>query len=378
MLLLLLNKTACQGFADIVIAIDDSSSTQRSTSSGGVEVAPGQFSLAEYYIQNSLLNTDNINIALMAHSFSGRVLSGFSNDSTSLNASLTFTPQYSISNTASGLGTSTDLHLQTGRSGAARFTILLLDSGTSNIFITFAQASRARDNGVYVMPVAFGNDGAPSVSDLELSLLGANNAAFFKVNDDADLIGLVTSITAVVCPGRISTTSAATTSPNTVTPTTTTSVTQNTEMTSTTPSGPAAACSELELINSIAHVRDPSDEAKFIQCFQNVSEITSTSMFCKFGTLWNDDLGTCTEPVDTPTEILTKLWLQKILRICHLDHLSIEDIRRRLNRAIGSLDDLATVIRRRKLKWYGHITRFQGFAKTILQETVQGDIKRKR
>ena len=72
---------ACQGFADIVIAIDDSSSTQRDDGSGGTEVAPGQFDLARYYIQNSLLNTANINIGIVAHSNTARVLAGFSDNS---------------------------------------------------------------------------------------------------------------------------------------------------------------------------------------------------------------------------------------------------------------------------------------------------------
>ncbi|KAK3794873.1 hypothetical protein RRG08_001023 [Elysia crispata] len=259
-----LSAAACQGFADILIAIDDSSSTQRAAPGGGTEVAPGQIELAEYYIQNSLLNTANINIGLIAHSSSSRVLSGFSNDSTALNASLTFTPEYSNSNTGAALSTSTDLHISSGRAGAAKFTILLLNSGTSTPFTTFAQASRARNSGVYVMPVAFGNGGSIPVSNLELGLLGANNAAFLTVMSDADLITLVDSITAVVCPGAITTpfvsttaaqttvsTSVSTDSPTTTTtstiPVSTQSMTISTEAPTTTsgPSGPlsaAAAC----------------------------------------------------------------------------------------------------------------------------------------
>ncbi|GFR73595.1 hypothetical protein ElyMa_002141100 [Elysia marginata] len=128
---------ACQGLANIIIAIDDSSSTQRSTSGGGTEVAPGQFELAEYYIGNSLLNTENINIGLIAHSNTGRVLSGFSTDSTALNASLIFTPEFGDSDTAAALSTTTDLHLASSRPGAAMFTILMLDAGTSNPLGTF-------------------------------------------------------------------------------------------------------------------------------------------------------------------------------------------------------------------------------------------------
>ena len=55
---------------------------------------------------------------------------------------------------------------------------------------------------MYVMPVAFGNGGSIPVSTLELTLLGASNTAFFTVMNDADLVSLVDSITAVVCPGK--------------------------------------------------------------------------------------------------------------------------------------------------------------------------------
>ncbi|KAK2174777.1 hypothetical protein NP493_778g04017 [Ridgeia piscesae] len=41
-------------------------------------------------------------------------------------------------------------------------------------------------------------------------------------------------------------------------------------------------------------------------------------------------------------------------------------------------EDLLTTVKRRKLKWYGHITRSSGFAKTILQGTVQGGRRRGR
>ena len=52
------------------------------------------------------------------------------------------------------------------------------------------------------MPVAFGDGGSIPVSNVELGLLGANTNAFFTVMSDSELIGLVDSITAVICPGR--------------------------------------------------------------------------------------------------------------------------------------------------------------------------------
>ena len=34
--------------------------------------------------------------------------------------------------------------------------------------------------------------------------------------------------------------------------------------------------------------------------------------------------------------------------------------------------DLLTIVKRRKLQWYGHVSRSSGLAKTILQGTVKG------
>ena len=35
-------------------------------------------------------------------------------------------------------------------------------------------------------------------------------------------------------------------------------------------------------------------------------------------------------------------------------------------------DDLLTMIKKLKLRWYGHISRFSGMAKTVMQGTVKG------
>ena len=46
--------------------------------------------------------------------------------------------------------------------------------------------------------------------------------------------------------------------------------------------------------------------------------------------------------------------------------------------AVGVRDDLLTMRKKRKLRWYGHISRSSGMAKTILQGTVQGARRRGR
>ena len=63
---------------------------------------------------------------------------------------------------------------------------------------------------------------------------------------------------------------------------------------------------------------------------------------------------------------------RKILRISYKDHVTIEEVRAKIQRAIGPHEDLLNVVKRRKLKWYGHVPRSSGLAKTILRGTVKG------
>ena len=63
---------------------------------------------------------------------------------------------------------------------------------------------------------------------------------------------------------------------------------------------------------------------------------------------------------------------RKILHISYKDHVTNEDVRAKIQKAIGPHEDLLTVVKRRKLQWYGHVSRSSGLAKTILQGTVKG------
>ena len=44
----------------------------------------------------------------------------------------------------------------------------------------------------------------------------------------------------------------------------------------------------------------------------------------------------------------------------------------KIQQAIRPHEDLLTIVKTRKLKWYGHVSRSSGLAKTILQGTVKG------
>ena len=45
---------------------------------------------------------------------------------------------------------------------------------------------------------------------------------------------------------------------------------------------------------------------------------------------------------------------------------------------IGEYDELLALVKKRKLRWFGHVSRPSGLAKTILQGTVNGKRKRGR
>ena len=63
---------------------------------------------------------------------------------------------------------------------------------------------------------------------------------------------------------------------------------------------------------------------------------------------------------------------RKITRISDKDHVTNEEVRAKIQRAIGPHEDLLTTVKRRKLQWYRHVSRLSGLAKTVLHVTVKG------
>ena len=49
-----------------------------------------------------------------------------------------------------------------------------------------------------------------------------------------------------------------------------------------------------------------------------------------------------------------------------------EEVRAKIQQAIGPHEDLLTIVKRRKLQWYSHVSRSSRLAKIILQGTVKG------
>ena len=79
-----------------------------------------------------------------------------------------------------------------------------------------------------------------------------------------------------------------------------------------------------------------------------------------------------TAEIERRTQALEMRCYRRLLNISYKDHVTNAEVRNRIQNATGVHDDLLTMVKKRKLRWYGHISRSSGKAKTILQGTVKG------
>ncbi|GFN93416.1 endonuclease-reverse transcriptase [Plakobranchus ocellatus] len=82
--------------------------------------------------------------------------------------------------------------------------------------------------------------------------------------------------------------------------------------------------------------------------------------------------------IERRTRAMEMRCYRRLLGISYKDHTTNEEVNRRIENAIGPHVDLLTIVRQRKLKWYGHTTRSSGLAKTIMQGTVNGGRRKGR
>ena len=69
---------------------------------------------------------------------------------------------------------------------------------------------------------------------------------------------------------------------------------------------------------------------------------------------------------------------RRLLGISYTDHITNEEVKRKIRQHLGHYEDLLTTVKKKKLKFYGHTIRSNGLSKTILQGTVPGKRRRGR
>ena len=84
-----------------------------------------------------------------------------------------------------------------------------------------------------------------------------------------------------------------------------------------------------------------------------------------------------TAEIERRIQALDMTCYRRLLNISYKDHVTNE-VCNRIQNAIGVHDGLLTMVKKRKLRWYGHISRSSGMAKTVLQGIVKGARRRGR
>ena len=74
---------------------------------------------------------------------------------------------------------------------------------------------------------------------------------------------------------------------------------------------------------------------------------------------------TLTAELQKRIRAMEKSCYRKMLHTSYKDHVTNEEVCAKIQQAIGPHEDL-TNVKRRKLQWYGHVSRSSGLAKTIL------------
>ena len=69
---------------------------------------------------------------------------------------------------------------------------------------------------------------------------------------------------------------------------------------------------------------------------------------------------------------------RRILGISYTDHVTNEETRKTIAQHVGHCEDLLTSVKKKKLRWYGHVTRSSGLFKIILQGKRRQGTQRKR
>ena len=64
--------------------------------------------------------------------------------------------------------------------------------------------------------------------------------------------------------------------------------------------------------------------------------------------------------------------MKKIILISYLEHKTNDWVRSMINSLVGPHKPLLATVKRRKLAWFGHVTRHDSLSKTILQRTLEG------
>ena len=128
--------------------------------------------------------------------------------------------------------------------------------------------------------------------------------------------------------------------------------------------------SKPEILSRIAKTTAALSRLKTIWRDKNIwlaSKIKLTRALILSTFLYACESWTLTAEIERRIQSLEMRCYRSLLNISYKDHVTNEEVCNRIQNAIGVHDNLLTMVKKRKLRWYGHISRSSGMAKTILQ-----------
>ena len=137
--------------------------------------------------------------------------------------------------------------------------------------------------------------------------------------------------------------------------------------------------SKPEILSRIAQTTAALSRLKIIWRDRNISLASKLMRAVILSTfLYACESWTLTTEIERRIQALEMRCYRRLMNISFKDHVINEEVRNRIQNAIKMHDDLLTMVKKRKLRWYGHISRSSGMAKTVLQRTVKGARRRGR
>ena len=139
--------------------------------------------------------------------------------------------------------------------------------------------------------------------------------------------------------------------------------------------------SKPEILSRIAQTTAALSRLKIIWRDKNISlaskvKLMRTLILSTF--LYAFESWTLTAEIERRIQALERPCYRRLLNISYKNHVTNEEVCNRIKNANGVHDDLLTMVKKWKLRWYGHISRSSGMAKTILQGTVKDARRRGR
>ena len=80
---------------------------------------------------------------------------------------------------------------------------------------------------------------------------------------------------------------------------------------------------------------------------------------------------TLTAELEKRTQAFEMRCYRRLLNISYKNHVTNEEVRRKIQAAIGECDELLTLVKKRKLRWFGHVSRSSGHSERKKRQTEE-------